>query len=107
MCIRDSLNLAYNQITEIKNIPESVTELKLWNNQITAIRNIPASVTKLDLWNNPCYEITEHMTLDEIKWQSNFIKDINVLLEEYVYDSMVQLIAEYSCHSMFITKITK
>jgi len=46
------LYLDHNKITKIENIPDSVIELNLNQNQITTIENIPKSVTRLILSNN-------------------------------------------------------
>jgi len=52
-----NLYLHHNQITEIANIPELVTLLSLGYNQIDKIINIPESVTYLDLCNNKITKI--------------------------------------------------
>ena len=55
------LDLRWNNISKIENIPEGVTNLDLSNNNISKIENIPKGVTELYLWNsfsNFMYKLT-------------------------------------------------
>ena len=95
------LHLDHNQITEIKNIPDSVTELYLRYNQITEIKNIPNSVTELNLSGNPCYTITKNLSLNEIKFMSNFNIEI---LYNYIIPDIARIIHNYILYSIFHKK---
>ena len=47
------LYCSYNKITSLDNLPLSLIKLDCINNQITSLDKLPLSLTKLDCYNNP------------------------------------------------------
>ena len=85
---------------KIENTPSSVKELYLNANQITKIKNIPFGVKYLYLKNNPCHDTISCMSLDEIKWMSNFDENIKIM-SNYLIPDLINIIKKYSMYDVF------
>jgi hypothetical protein len=57
------LDVSMNQITEIRNLPDTITQLYINNNRIRRIDAFPTNVNLINMWENPLRRFPENLLL--------------------------------------------
>jgi Leucine-rich repeat (LRR) protein len=80
------LDCGYNQITELNNLPNSITILYCSNNQITELNNLANSITTLDCYNNQITELNNLAnSITTLHCYNNQITELNNLPNSITY----------------------
>jgi len=74
------LDCAYNQLTSLPALPNSLTHLYCYNNQLTSLPTLPNSITHLYCYNNPLTSLpTLPSSLTELSCMSNQLTSLPTL----------------------------
>lgn len=96
------LDLSYNRITKVCNIPRNVEILDLSGNYIESIHNVPDRIRKIRLSDNVSRSPLVTLRTYEIKWQSNFHKKIYPILLTIIIENIAIIIESYLIFESFL-----
>ncbi|MFA8298732.1 MAG: COR domain-containing protein [Hyphomicrobiales bacterium] len=75
-----TLDISYNQIQRLENLPNSLKSLIIWNNQIQKLENLPNNLKDLIIWSNQIQKLENlPVSLNKLYINSNKIKKLENL----------------------------
>lgn len=66
------LDVSMNEITQIRNLPDSIMELYVNDNRITSIEAFPNNLASVNMWNNPLTRFPENLLLCRYLYSIHF-----------------------------------